>query len=218
MPSKLQRRLLSCGTAALLGACAFGPPPRPAVEPPPHLLARVYDCDGEEALVELDGSRILLALPSRQVHLTRVSAASGVKYASDGTTFWMKGPSALLELPGRTGATCEENRPRSLREDARLRGVRYRGLGNEPGWRIEIGPEEILVETDYGENRVVLPLPQPVPSEGGHTYEQTSASHHLHVSIEEALCLDSMTGDEFGSKVRITLDGRDFQGCGDVLR
>jgi len=206
------------GAVMVLGACASDPPPRTAIEPPPRLLARVYDCNGKQARVDLDGDGILLEVPSRSVRLPRVASASGEKYAADDTIFWMKGPTALLQLPGRESAACEEDRPRSLREDARRRGVQYRGVGNEPGWRIEIGPEEILVETDYGENRVMLPIPPEVAFEGVQNFEQRTPRHHLRVAIEETRCLDSMTGDEFASTIKITLDGREFRGCGDALR
>ena len=54
--------------------------------------------------------------------------------------FWTEGDSARFErLPGST-VDCREIRSLSLLEDARVRGVTFRGVGNEPGWRLEIGP------------------------------------------------------------------------------
>lgn len=206
---------------ATLSACVGGgPTPRPAVEPPPQLLARVYDCEGTRTVVEQTSpEEIQLRLPSRQVSLPRVRSASGAKYALAGTVFWSRGPIALLELPDSDAAQCEEDRPSSLREDARLRGVHYRGLGSEPGFSIEIGPEDIAFEYDYGAKKLVFPLEEPrVDDRGQRTYDQTTSAHHLRVAIEDGVCLDSMTGDAFETTVEVTLDGRTFRGCGDALR
>jgi putative lipoprotein len=220
MPRSAPRTLL-CGAVATLCACAGGgPAERPAVEPPPRLLARVYDCDGTRAVVEqLSSDEIQLRLPSRRVRLPRVGSSSGAKYALADTVFWSKGPIALLELPEASSAQCEEDRPSSLREDARLRGVHYRGLGSEPGFSIEIGPEDIAFEYDYGAKKLVFPLEEPrVEDDGQRTYDQTTSSHRLRVAIEDGICLDSMTGDAFDTSVEVTLDGRTFRGCGDALR
>jgi putative lipoprotein len=210
---------VSFGAAAALCACAAdGPPRKPAVEPPPVLRVRVYDCEGTQAVVQqLGDDAIELVLPTRRVRLPRVRSGSGAKYAARGTALWTKGPIALLELPDDSAAQCEEDRPRSLREDARVRGVHYRGLGSEPSWRIEIGPANVAFEYDYGERRLVLPMPEPQLENGHRTYEKATPAHHLRVAIEDRTCLDSMTGDAFDTAVEVTLDGRTFRGCGDVL-
>lgn len=212
---------LLCGAVTALCGCASGLPARkPAVEPPPILQARVYDCEGTEAITrQLEDDQIELRLPSRSVLLPRVRSGSGVKYAAAGTTFWVKGPIAMLELPARRPAKCEEDRPSSLREDALARDVHYRGLGSEPGWNIEIGPEAITFEYDYGESQMVFPLGPPrLGPDDRRTYEQSNASQRLSVVIENAICLDPMTGDAFATKVEVRLDDRTFRGCGDALR
>lgn len=212
---------LLCGAVTALCACASGLPTRkPAVEPPPILQARVYDCEGSEAITrQLEDDHIELRLPSRSVALPRVRSGSGVKYAAAGTSFWIKGPIAMLELPARKPAKCEEDRPSSLREDAIARGVHYRGLGNEPGWKIEIGPEAITLEYDYGESQAVFPLGTPrLGPDDRRTYEQSTASQRLRVVIEDAICLDPMTGDAFATKVEVRLDDLTLRGCGDALR
>jgi membrane-bound inhibitor of C-type lysozyme/uncharacterized membrane protein len=220
MPRSARRSLL-CGAVATLSACAAQQPgPRPAVAPPPQLLARVYDCEGTQTIVEwVSHEEIQLRLPSREVRLPRVRSASGTKYAVGGTVFWSKGPIAMLELPDQGATPCEEDRPRSLREDARLRGVHYRGLGSEPGFSIEIGPDDIAFEYDYGAKKLVFPLQSPqLRGKGRRTYDHATSSHHLRVAIEDGVCLDSMTGDAFDTTVEVTLDGRTFRGCGDALR
>jgi putative lipoprotein len=215
------RRSVVCGALATLCACANGgPTARPAVDPPPRLLARVYDCDGTRTVVEqISKDAIQLRLPSRRVRLPRAPSSSGTRYALAGTAFWSRGPIALLELPDASSARCEEDRPSSLREDARLRGVHYRGLGSEPGFSLEIGPEDISFGYDDGAKKLVFPLEAPrIDAEGQRTYEQSTPAHRLRVAIEDGVCLDSMTGDAFDTRVEVTLDGRTFRGCGDALR
>ena len=42
---------------------------------------------------------------------------------------------------------------------AKLRGVAFRAIGQEPGWLLEItNGEEILLVTDYGKNKKSYPL------------------------------------------------------------
>ncbi len=42
---------------------------------------------------------------------------------------------------------------------AKLRGVAFRAIGQEPGWLLEIkNGEEILIVTDYGKNKNSFPL------------------------------------------------------------
>ena len=72
--------------------------------------------------------------------LDQTVSASGVRYADSVVVFWTKGSTATLERQGTPPVQCEERRADSLREDARVRGVVYRGLGNEPGWVLEVGP------------------------------------------------------------------------------
>jgi hypothetical protein len=49
------------------------------------------------------------------------------------------------------------NRPATPWVDARARGALFRGLGQEPGWHLEIHPERIVMVYQYGERRVVTP-------------------------------------------------------------
>ena len=46
---------------------------------------------------------------------------------------------------------------------AKLRGVAFRAIGQEPGWLLEItNGEEILLVTDYGSNQSSMPYVEPV--------------------------------------------------------
>jgi len=80
-------------------------------------------------------------------------AASGAHYAAGNVSVWNKGREATLDLEGRV-SRCVENRPRSILEDARDRGVELRGTGNEPGWVLELFTDRMVFIDAYGTRRV----------------------------------------------------------------
>ena len=59
----------------------------------------------------------------------------------------------MLEVDGETIRGCTEDRYESIWEDAKLSGVDFRAVGNEPGWVLEIrDSESIRFEYDYGQS------------------------------------------------------------------
>ncbi|MFZ9151183.1 MAG: MliC family protein [Burkholderiales bacterium] len=89
--------------------------------------------------------------------LPQARAASGVRYQDAVMQFWTEGDSARFERQPGSTVDCREIRSLSLPEDARVRGVTFRGVGNEPGWRLEIGPaHRVLFEDGYGSMSVVF--------------------------------------------------------------
>jgi putative lipoprotein len=192
------------------------------VHPAPRASATlVYDCDSGTFTVQIEGDMAWLLLPSRTVALPHVPSASGAKYADRGIVFWSRGDEAMLDV-GRTAyRECRLNRAQAVWENARLRGVEFRAVGNEPGWQLEIADErEILFVTDYGETRISAPVPAPVvdDADARTTYHVTTAARDLQVVIEDRPCQDDMSGESFPSAVTVELDGRTHRGCGRRLR
>lgn len=97
---------------------------------------------------------------------------------------------------------------------ARDRGAAWRGLGQEPGWTVEIHADSIVYVGDYGEHNVTLPAPEPVRDGRRITWHATSAAADLRVVFEELPCTDIMSGQEFDWTVTLTIDGRELNGCG----
>lgn len=162
-----------------------------------------------------------LLLPDRVVTLRRVPGGSGTRYEGGGVTFRSKGEEARLELPGRVFPDCVRDRPAESFAAARLRGVRFRALGQEPGWILDIVPEDsrMRLEADYGELDVTTPLPEPEIDRdaGTRRYEAVTESHRLSVLIETRECHDAMSGFAFPRSVTLTLDDRTLEGCGRPL-
>jgi putative lipoprotein len=104
-------------------------------------------------------------------------------------------------------------------DDARQRGVDFRAIGQEPGWLLEIDQgKSMYLLADYGERKVTVPTPTPQrDSTGTITYDTTAEGHHLTAVIRTRVCHDAMSGEEFTHEVTVTLDGKEYRGCGRVL-
>jgi uncharacterized membrane protein len=100
---------------------------------------------------------------------------------------------------------------------AKLRGVAFRAIGQEPGWLLEIkNGEEILVVTNYGQDRRVLRYVNPqVDKAARKTVFEIDANSN--VLIEGKPCSDSMSGETFDTTVTLILGEQVFKGCGRAL-
>ena len=90
----------------------------------------------------------------------------------------------------------------------------FKAVGNEPNWTLDVGAGRLLLLTDDGRTRTVLPLPPVTRIEGGRRYEARNDAHTLAVTILDRVCADTMTGMPRPATVEVTLDGRLLKGCG----
>jgi heat shock protein HslJ/uncharacterized membrane protein len=88
--------------------------------------------------------------------------------------------------------------------------TRYRAIGTEPFWDLEIGSQ--LIFTDRGNNiSVSQQAPQPIQGTAGPIY-QTS---RLEVNIVHRQCNDGMSERSYPDTVDVRVDGRQrYRGCG----
>jgi uncharacterized membrane protein len=185
-----------------------------------HFEAYAYDCDGLPVAVRPGDGRLTLMLPDRELVLPQVETASGARYAEGEEGFWAKGvESGTLAIDG-AEIPCQLDRRETPWVDARARGATFRGLGQEPGWHLEIHPERIVVVTQYGQQRAVLPNPGSVqdPDQPVRRWHATTESHSLTISVEDRACTDVMSGEFFPATVTVTLDDLDYAGCGRDLQ
>jgi putative lipoprotein len=113
---------------------------------------------------------------------------------------------------------CDERRADSLREDARVRGVVYRGLGNEPGWVLEVGPASRLSwTTNFGQDRYDFEQAQSANApDGTSVYTAQKDEVTLKATVKAERCVDD--GEvEFDHVVTVESGGRTFRGCGTRL-
>lgn len=90
----------------------------------------------------------------------------------------------------------------------------FRATGNEPGWRLDIGADEMTLLTDTGQTRIVAPTPPAERVDGTRKYRTLTQDHKLTVTITDRPCTDSMSGMPHPNTVRVVLDGAELTGCG----
>lgn len=121
------------------------------------------------------------------------------------------------EAPAPVAQTAEANMAAMPSwEGARAAGVDFRGVGQEPGWLIDIHQQgRIMLLLDYGESLTEFPLPAPAyPQEGATRYDTQANGRTLAVTIRRFPCQDAMSGEDFPATVEIVIDGRTLNGCG----
>ncbi len=70
---------------------------------------------------------------------------------------------------------------------AKLRGVAFRAIGQEPGWLLEItNGTEILLVTDYGQNRNSYPCIDPVAYQGERRTQYVLEGYGIIVEIRDS--------------------------------
>lgn len=134
--------------------------------------------------------------------------------------FWSKGFQAMLETPDANYAHCVGQSAEGVWEIARLLGYSYRGVGQEPGWLVEIDPaREIRLLLDYGTIRIHTSPPQregTTPSEPVR-FRASADEEEVLVTITPVRCEDTMSGEEFPTRVQLRIGESEYQGCGTFL-
>lgn len=198
----------------------------PAEVAPPEgvLRAYVWDCGGGLTLRMKNlysEDAIILELQEGPRALPQVVSASGAKYSDGSLTFWTKGDTATFERPGSAPVNCRELRYESLLADARERGVRYHGRGNEPGWTVEVGPGAHLeFVTNYGQERHAFDAITESGTEtaGARVFRGSRGNQHIKVSVTTAACADDMSDERFEQLMVVEFGGKWFRGCATALQ
>ncbi len=101
---------------------------------------------------------------------------------------------------------------------AKLRGVSFRAIGQEPHWLLEItNGKEILLVTKYGQKKTAYPYVEPKVNQQQRKTVYSMKDQKLEVAIEGKDCTDSMSGEKFSVSVFITLNDTNLKGCGRAL-
>jgi heat shock protein HslJ len=88
----------------------------------------------------------------------------------------------------------------------------YRAIGTEPFWSVSIGGGRMVYDDPEG-NRVTVRTPAARPSFNGRRY----VTRRLTVDITRQACSDGMSDRRYADTVRVTVDGRDLEGCGGAI-
>lgn len=191
------------------------PPPAPTAAAG---SAHHWEC-GELGLMSRhpDGAAtVRLDANARGWTLPLARSASGARYAdAAGNEFWTKGGTGRLTLAGEPARDCAQARQPSPWNQALLRGVAFRAVGNEPGWFVEVdaGPAPRLrASLDYGERELALDT-RAVAS----GFAARAGAEDVGLSIERRACVDGMSGQRFEAAATLRVGSRRYAGCGGWL-
>lgn len=131
-----------------------------------------------------------------------------------------KGDEALLEAAGQRRESCVNQPAKSVWEHARLSGVDFRAVGQEPGWYLEIRSGERLVFVgDYGRSRHEFAISERWTDQRKRrtVYSAGNAQRTLTLVLDAQPCRDTMSDEAFETTVTVLLDGLTYRGCGRPL-
>ena len=200
----------------------------------------VFDCTDSETgsaagvvpvTFRVDSTAAWLWLPHdvriEPVSMQHVRSASGARYEGtfdgESVVFWNQGQEARLEIGDTVYGSCVRDNYRSVWEKAKLDGVDFRAVGNEPGWLVDIySGDRFDVQWRYGERTAVLPYTEPnldgdAAQDSVTVFRSQTADHTFEMTIVGGGCTDSMSGHEFAASVTIVIDGSEYTGCGRPL-
>jgi uncharacterized membrane protein len=85
----------------------------------------------------------------------------------------------------------------------------YHGVGTEPFWSLLIDEHDItFVQPE--QQPIKQPTPKVIVAFAGEVYQ----TPRINVNIVHAQCSDGMSDRVYPDKVQVTVDGRQFNGCG----
>ena len=123
----------------------------------------------------------------------------------------------MVRVPGEGEAPPAANSPW---EEAKARGIVFRGVGNEPGWFVEVGQGNaptMRATLDYGERKVEVTGATPLSSTYG--YGGKAADGTLVVlRIKREACSDGMSDERYPASAELKVGEQAYRGCGRFLQ
>jgi putative lipoprotein len=179
----------------------------------------VYECgDSLQFSAHVTSDSTWLFLPDTSLKVMPVPSGSGARYEGNAYLYWSKEQEAILQKPRGSFMTCQTVPKENSWQAAKLRGVDFRALGQEPGWHLEITKgKQVKYVGNYGQDTVYTSVPVPQIEQQRTVYRANTEDHKLKVEIIDESCTDIMSGFEFPTKVSVTIDGNLYHGCGRTL-
>ena len=122
--------------------------------------------------------------------------------------------------PSAAGRGLASSLVRAVREQARARGITFRGVGNERGWLVEVGAGEtpaLHVELDYGERKIDLAHVQRLSGAPGYT-GTTSDGVEVGLQLQHGDCSDGMSDQTYPVSAKLSVGDKTYAGCGRFLQ
>ncbi len=149
---------------------------------------------------------------------TRVTDASRALARIYGEVAGAEGQSVFAEVRGsRRGDHLAVTQLRRMELESRgcgedLSGVEFRAFGNEPFWRMDVGPRQIVL-TRPGSDPVTFSALRRTNADGNRIYTGDAEGHRLELTLSEQPCRDSMAGSYYSYAASARVDGQSYEGC-----
>lgn len=164
--------------------------------------------------------KVTLSWSGQRLTLPQAPSASGARYADEhGNEFWNKGDNAMLTLAGVEHPECSVTDDVSPWDDARARGVAFRGIGTEPGWWVEVDAGDapaLRAALDYGERKLDIASVQRSDANAGYVGKAADGTT-VTLEISEGECGDGMSDQSYPAHAVLMLGDQVYKGCGATL-
>jgi uncharacterized lipoprotein YbaY len=105
-------------------------------------------------------------------------------------------------------------------QDAKARGIVFRGVGNEPGWFVEVdegNAPTMRATLDYGERTVEVTGATPLSSTYGYA-GKTADGTPVVLRIKREACSDGMSDERYPASAELKVGEQAYRGCGRFLQ
>lgn len=126
----------------------------------------------------------------------------------------------MVRVPGEGEGPATGSGGQSPWESAKARGIVFRGVGNEPGWFVEVGQGDaptLRATLDYGERQVEVPGASPRTGADGYT-GKTADGVAVSLRITREDCSDGMSDERYPAAAEFQVGAQVYRGCGRFLQ
>lgn len=203
-------------TAAPAGPTAADTPAAPAGP-----VSANFRCGDLLLGAEFDNAagHVTLSITGQRWQLPQTVSASGARYAdAQGNEFWNKGDAATLTLDG-ARHDCAVTEDTSPWDEARRRGVAFRGLGTEPFWSLEVdgsATPAMRLDLDMGQRPLVVAQAAPLAEGEGWSGTADDGSA-VTLAVTRGDCSDGMSDQTYPAGIELHVGDETFRGCGAFL-
>ncbi|GAA5187433.1 hypothetical protein [Ferrimonas gelatinilytica] len=199
--------------ALTLAACS-SEPNKAEIPPVTYLL----ECDTFEYVARSDGERLWLFLPGETLALPRVSQG---RYQNEDLAWQAEGEAYRLSGWQGVDHLCRNNPRKAIWEHAKLNGVDFRAVGQEPPWVLEMSGTSVHLWQGYERTERVLRVMEQTQSSA----ERPQTRYRLEdrdgqtwlLRLSPGHCADPMSGERFETRVELETEGTQYAGCGHAL-
>lgn len=210
----------ACKPASQTPSTDTATPPAPAADTaPPASVVASFRCGDLLVGTTFDNTagNVTLSWSGQRLTLAQAPSGSGARYADEqGNEFWNKGDNAMLTLAGVEHPECSKTDEVSPWDEARTRGVAFRGIGTEPGWWVEVDGGDtpaLRAALDYGERK--LDVASATRSTAATGFSGTAADGSaVTLEISDGECGDGMSDQSYPAHAVLTVGGKVYKGCG----